>query len=145
MPRRARYWSAVSSAVSRLKRRGLLVPARTHGGAAGYALPDAARRLPDDGARRLHGRPAARSADRWLPTVFSFPEEERHRRHLLRTQSAPLGFGTAAPGVWIAPAHLHNETRHTLDRPDPTRYVAFSPASTPVSCRPPRRSRAGGT
>ncbi|WP_187363920.1 PaaX family transcriptional regulator [Streptomyces piniterrae] len=114
---------SVRSAVSRLKRRGLLVPERTDAGAAAYGLSDAARQLLADGDRRIYGRPAARLSDGWVLAVFSVPEEERHKRHLLRSRLARLGFGTAAPGVWIAPAHLYEETRHTLERLQLDSYV----------------------
>ncbi|WP_052868593.1 PaaX family transcriptional regulator [Streptomyces niger] len=107
---------SVRSAVSRLKRRGLLVPARTPAGAAGYALSAEARELLADGDRRIYGRPTPRASDGWVLAVFSVPEEERHKRHLLRSRLARLGFGTAAPGVWIAPGHLYEETRHVLRR-----------------------------
>ncbi|GFE21508.1 PaaX family transcriptional regulator C-terminal domain-containing protein [Streptomyces libani] len=114
---------SVRSAVSRLKRRGLLVPARTASGAAAYGLSEAARQLLEDGDRRIFGRPAARLSDGWVLAVFSVPEEERHKRHLLRSRLARLGFGTAAPGVWIAPAQLYEETRHTLERLQLNPYV----------------------
>ncbi|MFF2653133.1 PaaX family transcriptional regulator C-terminal domain-containing protein [Streptomyces sp. NPDC058045] len=107
---------AVRSAVSRLKRRGLLRPERTAGGAAGYALSPDARQLLDDGDRRIYAQGAARAEDGWVLAVFSVPESERARRHLLRSRLAGLGFGTAAPGVWLAPARLYEETRHTLRR-----------------------------
>lgn len=55
--------------------------------------------------------------------VFSVPEAERHKRHLLRSRLARLGFGSAAPGVWIAPARLYEETRHTLRRLQLDPYV----------------------
>ncbi|MBQ1163287.1 PaaX family transcriptional regulator, partial [Streptomyces sp. A73] len=45
------------------------------------------------------------------------------RRHVLRSRLARLGFGNAAPGVWIAPSHLEDETRHTLDRLELAPYV----------------------
>ncbi|MBZ4319816.1 PaaX family transcriptional regulator [Streptomyces huiliensis] len=114
---------SVRSAVSRLKRRGLLTSGRTADGAAGYGLSDAARQLLDDGDRRILGHPAARPGHGWLLAVFSVPEEERHKRHLLRSRLSRLGFGTAAPGVWIAPAHVHEETRHTLERLGLAPYV----------------------
>ena len=114
---------SVRSAVSRLKRRGLLVPARTATGAAAYGLSDDARQLLEDGDRRIFGRPAAQLSDGWVLAVFSVPEEERHKRHLLRSRLARLGFGTAAPGVWIAPAQLYEETRHTLRRLQLDPYV----------------------
>lgn len=114
---------SVRSAVSRLKRRGLMVPTRTAAGAAGYALSDEACELLADGDRRIYGRPPARAGDGWVLAVFSVPEEERHKRHLLRSRLARLGFGTAAPGVWIAPAHLYEETRHVLQRLQLHTYV----------------------
>ncbi|MEU0695712.1 PaaX family transcriptional regulator C-terminal domain-containing protein [Streptomyces niveus] len=107
---------SVRSSVSRLKRRGLLIAERTPEGAAGYALSADARQLLDDGDRRIYDRPVPRLSDGWVLAVFSVPEAERHKRHLLRSRLARLGFGTAAPGVWIAPGHLHEETRHALER-----------------------------
>ncbi|MEC4016588.1 PaaX family transcriptional regulator [Streptomyces sp. H27-D2] len=114
---------SVRSAVSRLKRRELLVADRTAEGAAGYGLSSDARQLLDDGDRRIYGRSAAKLRDGWVLAVFSVPEQERHKRHLLRSRLARLGFGTAAPGVWIAPAHLYEETRHTLERLELACYV----------------------
>lgn len=107
---------SVRSSVSRLKRRGLLLAERTPEGAAGYALSTDARQLLDDGDRRIYDRPVPRMSDGWVLAVFSVPEAERHKRHLLRSRLARLGFGTAAPGVWIAPGHLREETRHALER-----------------------------
>ncbi|KIF67406.1 PaaX family transcriptional regulator [Streptomyces sp. AcH 505] len=107
---------SVRSSVSRLKRRGLLVPGRTAQGAAGYALSGEARELLDDGDRRIYLRPAPTLGDGWILAVFSVPEAERNKRHLLRSRLGGLGFGTAAPGVWIAPGRFYEETRHTLRR-----------------------------
>ncbi|MFB8249414.1 PaaX family transcriptional regulator C-terminal domain-containing protein [Streptomyces sp. NPDC055952] len=115
---------SVRSSVSRLKRRGLLVPARTAQGAAGYALSPDARQLLDDGDRRVYAT-APPEDEGWVLAVFSVPESERQKRHVLRSRLAGLGFGTAAPGVWIAPARLYEETRHTLERLRLDAYVDF--------------------
>ncbi|MEU6882251.1 PaaX family transcriptional regulator C-terminal domain-containing protein [Streptomyces sp. NPDC046712] len=114
---------SVRSSVSRLKRRGLLLPRRTADGAAGYALSDDARQLLDDGDRRIYTRTEPKLSDGWVLAVFTVPEAERHKRHLLRSRLGRLGFGTAAPGVWIAPARLYEETRHTLERLELSSYV----------------------
>ncbi|MFJ8309524.1 MULTISPECIES: PaaX family transcriptional regulator C-terminal domain-containing protein [unclassified Streptomyces] len=114
---------SVRSSVSRLKRRGLLVAQPTAQGAAGYALSADARQLLDDGDRRIYARPSPRAADGWVLAVFSVPESERSKRHVLRSRLAGLGFGTAAPGVWLAPARLYDETRHTLERLQLAPYV----------------------
>ena len=69
-----------------------------------------------EGDRRIFRRERAVLGDGWLLAVFSVPEAERQKRHVLRSQLARLGFGTAAPGVWIAPAHLHDATVGALRR-----------------------------
>jgi phenylacetic acid degradation operon negative regulatory protein len=106
---------AVRSSISRLKRRGILHAGRRDG-AAGYALSDEALAILREGDRRIFRRERAALGDGWLLAVFSVPEAERQKRHVLRSQLARLGFGTAAPGVWIAPAHLHEATVGTLRR-----------------------------
>ncbi|MFD6309693.1 PaaX family transcriptional regulator [Streptomyces nigra] len=115
---------SVRSSVSRLKRRGLLLPARTDRGAAGYELSPEARQLLDDGDRRIYAT-APPEDEGWVLAVFSVPESERQKRHVLRSRLAGLGFGTAAPGVWIAPARLHEEARHSLQRLRLDAYVDF--------------------
>lgn len=112
---------SVRSAVSRLKRRGLLSADRPGSRTAGYAPTEACRQLLDDGDRRVYARPEPDG--RWLLAVFSVPESERRRRHVLRSRLARLGFGNAAPGIWIAPSHLEAETRHSLARLGLTPYV----------------------
>lgn len=132
---------SVRSSVSRLKRRGLLVPARTEQGAAGYELSPEARQLLDDGDRRIYAT-APPADEGWVLAVFSVPESERNKRHVLRSRLAGLGFGTAAPGVWIAPARLYEETRHTLRRLRLDAYVdffrgehlGFTPTAEAVGC-----------
>lgn len=114
---------SVRSSVSRLKRRGLLVPARTATGAAGYGLSPEARQLLDDGDRRVYATTPPGEDDGWVLAVFSVPETERQKRHVLRSRLAALGFGTAAPGVWIAPGRLYEETRRSLRRLELDPYV----------------------
>ena len=113
---------AVRSSISRLKRRRMLEPGRLDG-AAGYRLSDGARDILSEGDHRIFRRPAARIEDGWLLAVFSVPESERAKRHLLRSRLEALGFGTAAAGVWVAPAHAYDDTRRTLERLGLTDYV----------------------
>jgi phenylacetic acid degradation operon negative regulatory protein len=55
--------------------------------------------------------------------VFSVPEAERGKRHELRSLLTRLGFGTAAPGVWVAPGTAYDETLAALDRAGLTSYT----------------------
>jgi phenylacetic acid degradation operon negative regulatory protein len=113
---------AVRSSVSRLKRGGVLDGER-RGGAAGYSLTAPTLELLAEGDVRIFERARATEADGWLVVVFSVPESERDKRHALRTSLTRLGFGTAAPGVWVAPASVAAETRHTLERRGLAEYV----------------------
>jgi phenylacetic acid degradation operon negative regulatory protein len=113
---------AVRSSISRLKRRGLL-DARRVDGVAGYALTEVALEILADGDARIFGRRRAEESDGWLLVVFSVPETERDKRHQLRAQLTRLGFGTVAPGVWVAPGHLADEAADVLGRRDLAGYV----------------------
>ena len=106
---------AVRSAISRLKRRGIL-EARRQDGSAGYQLSAEAQAILREGDDRIFRRRRAALADGWLLAVFSVPEAERHRRHVLRSELTRLGFGMVAPGVWIVPAHPDDTTAETLRR-----------------------------
>jgi len=106
---------AARSAISRLKRRGILQSQR-YGGSAGYQLSAEALAILGEGDARIFRRQRAALADGWLLAVFSVPEAERHRRHVLRSELARLGFGMVAPGVWITPAHPQDTTAETLRR-----------------------------
>jgi phenylacetic acid degradation operon negative regulatory protein len=115
---------AVRSSISRLKQRGVLEPRRT-GGAAGYALSERGLAILAEGDERIFGRPRARLADGWLLAVFSVPEQQRRRRHELRSRLTWLGFGTVSAGVWIAPAHLAAQTAGMLGRSGLSEYVTL--------------------
>ncbi|MBA8927965.1 phenylacetic acid degradation operon negative regulatory protein [Kutzneria viridogrisea] len=113
---------AVRSSISRLKRRGILL-AQRQDGAAGYALSEQATEILLEGDERIFGRHRAELSDGWLLAVFSVPESERQKRHVLRSRLAALGLGTTSPGVWIAPAHLAEQVRHEVARLELDGYV----------------------
>jgi len=106
---------AARSAISRLKRRGIL-QSRRYGGSAGYQLSAEALAIVREGDARIFRRHRAAPADGWVLAVFSVPESERQRRHVLRSELTRLGFGMVAPGVWIVPAHPDDMTAETLRR-----------------------------
>nr|WP_042194565.1 PaaX family transcriptional regulator C-terminal domain-containing protein [Kibdelosporangium sp. MJ126-NF4] len=114
--------AAVRSSISRLKRRGML-RARRQDGSAGYELSEEGLAILAEGDHRIFNKDRATLADGWLLAVFSVPESERNKRHTLRTQLTRLGFGTTAPGVWIAPAHLSEATEDMLRRLDLSGYA----------------------
>ncbi len=106
---------AVRSSISRLKRREILLASK-RGGIAGYELSSQAQEILREGDERIFSRARATLADGWVLAVFSVPESQRQKRHVLRTQLTRLGFGTVAPGVWIAPEHLRPATVGVLRR-----------------------------
>jgi phenylacetic acid degradation operon negative regulatory protein len=114
--------AATRSSVSRLKKRGVLEPAKA-AAQAGYRLSSSALAVLREGDARIWSRPRASVADGWLVVVFSVPEAERGKRHELRSLLTRLGFGTAAPGVWVAPGTAYDETLAALDRAGLTTYT----------------------
>jgi len=114
--------AGVRSSISRLKRRGILLAMKDHG-AAGYALSDEILEVLREGDVRIFERRRASKADGFVLVVYSIPESEREKRHELRTALTRMGFGTAAPGVWVAPEHLHDEVARTLGRLGMQSYV----------------------
>lgn len=132
---------AVRSAVSRLKQRGLLV-AEKRDGLAGYTLSERARDVLFEGDQRIFARPRDDGDHQWLLAVFSVPESERDKRHKLRSLLTQLGFGTVSAGAWIAPAHVEDLTRETLDKAGLAEYldlfrsehVGFRPLPEQVAC-----------
>lgn len=116
---------AVRSSLSRLKRRGWLVPER-RGTTAGYALsPQAVRDLAHGDERIYRTREPARLSDGWVLVSFSVPEQDRDKRHLLRSRLTRLGFGSGGPGLWIAPRRLLPATRELLEDLGLARYVCL--------------------
>lgn len=104
---------AVRSAVSRLKRRGVIAPER-RAGAAGYRLTPRGTAILEAGDARIYGRDGAGGGE-WLLVVFSIPESRRALRHKLRARLQWLGLGTVAAGVWIAPAPVESDVRRVVE------------------------------
>jgi phenylacetic acid degradation operon negative regulatory protein len=113
---------AVRSSVYRLKKRGIL-RSLAMSGAAGYALSGDAVAMLREGDARIFRDYRASAADGWVIAVFSVPERDRDKRHELRTRLTRLGFGTVAPGVWVAPGHVAAEARAVLARHGLDGYV----------------------
>ncbi|HZG90780.1 MAG TPA: PaaX family transcriptional regulator C-terminal domain-containing protein [Pseudonocardia sp.] len=114
--------AGVRSSISRLKRRGVLHAMRSDG-AAGYALSEQTLEVLREGDVRIFGRRRAELEDGLVLVVFSVPESERDKRHQLRAALSRMGFGTAAPGVWVAPGNLHDDVAGTLCRLGLASYV----------------------
>jgi phenylacetic acid degradation operon negative regulatory protein len=100
---------SVRSAVSRLKRRGVIAAER-RGGAAGYRLTEHGVAILEAGDARIFARPSSDAPD-WLLVLFSVPESRRALRHRLRTRLAWLGLGSVGSASWIGPAHVEPEVR----------------------------------
>ena len=110
------------SSVPDYKRRDILEAERIDG-SAGYTLSASARMILDSGDRRIFNLRPRVPRRRLDPRDLLVPESERRKRHLLRTRLAWLGYGTVSAGVWVAPAHLEEETREVLCAGRPRWYV----------------------
>ena len=116
--------AAARSALSRLKKRGVLLPARK-GASAAYRLDPQLEDVFEEGDERIFAPRRAKPGDRWLLAAFSVPESQRNLRHQLRRVLAGRGFGTVAAGLWIAPEFVHAHLRRELEREGLLEFVEF--------------------
>lgn len=113
------------SAIARLKRTGLLVSEK-HAGHAGYSAGRSLLEVLAEGDVRIfQSQLAADLDDGWVLVVFSVPESERDRRHLLRARLGALGCGPLTPGVWMAPRRVAGDVRRVLERLDLAKYSSL--------------------
>ncbi len=113
------------SAIARLKKAGLLVSEK-RGGRAGYQASDQLLAVLLDGDRRLFDAPGATDdIDNWAIILFSIPESQREKRHIMRSRLSSLGFGPASPGAWLAPAKAAPDARRMLERYGLTKYASM--------------------
>jgi phenylacetic acid degradation operon negative regulatory protein len=113
----------VRSSVSRLKRRGWLIPDRVDG-LAGYRISEHALRDLAEGDARVFRTEPARLEDGWCVVFFSIPAQMAKSRHVLRSKLTWWGFGNPAPGVWIAPHRSHGYAERTIGELGLERYSA---------------------
>jgi phenylacetic acid degradation operon negative regulatory protein len=114
--------NAVRSALSRLKRRGVLI-SESRGGFVGYALSESARRAFDIGDARVLERRHPDEQTRWILVAFSIPEKSRDLRYRLRSRLTGVGFGQVTGGLWIAPASLRADAALAIDSLGIGQYV----------------------
>lgn len=105
---------ATRSAVSRMRQRGLL-HSEERDGHRGYRLSEVAlERLAESDRRIFSGVHTSTVAEGWVLVSYSIPEEERDKRHVLRSRLEWLGFGMLANGVWLAPRWIEAELELAL-------------------------------
>jgi phenylacetic acid degradation operon negative regulatory protein len=116
---------AARSAINRLKQQGLLEREERSGRPGYRASPVFLDMLADGDGRIFDSARGADIADGWLIVVFTVPEAERDRRHVLRTRLHALGCGPMSPGVWIAPRRAEADIRRMLLDLALDRYVSM--------------------
>ncbi|QIK63974.1 PaaX family transcriptional regulator [Leucobacter viscericola] len=115
--------SSTRTAVSRLKKKGWLAPEKRDG-RSGYRLTELAKQSFASGDAVIwHARQPARLEDGWCIATFSVPEQQRAKRHLLRSRLAALGFGNVGQGSWIAPARMTADALELIDGLGLTEYT----------------------
>ncbi len=105
---------AVRSAVSRMKRKGLLRVERK-GARSLYSLTTKSKRIIETGAARIFQFPSHQGAwdGQWHLVTYSVPEHDRGARDRLRRELEWLGFGLLTNALWISP-HDHSQEIEAL-------------------------------
>ncbi|MGO2861418.1 MAG: PaaX family transcriptional regulator [Brevibacterium sp.] len=114
----------VRSAISRLKRKGILASFRDDG-VASYVLDPSMSETISDGDERIFSESRPESGGYWALVTFSVPESQRSVRHQIRATLTSLGFGNVGQGLWIAPAVNLHEAQVVLDRKGLGGYVEY--------------------
>ena len=115
---------SVRTAVSRLKKRGWLLP-ETRAGVRGYGLSQEALSSLAAGDQVIwHARRPADLADGWSVITFSIPETARARRDRLRSHLSSLGFGNVSTATWIAPARMQPDAERAIAELELTGFCA---------------------
>lgn len=104
---------AARSALSRLKRKDVLIAERREG-TAGYAIGEATRKVFDLGDPRVLHRRNAPPDRGWILITFSIPEASRDLRYRLRSRLGRIGFGQVSGGLWIGPRQLEADAEHLI-------------------------------
>ena len=93
---------AVRSALSRMGQNGWLRVHRVDN--RSYYAPTArAKKVLEEGERRIFTRRSAPWDEQWHLLVYSIPERKRSIRNELRKQLSWLGYGPLSSGSWICP------------------------------------------
>jgi phenylacetic acid degradation operon negative regulatory protein len=101
------------TAITRLKKRGILASERRDG-VAGYGLAPSAMPILERGDRRIFMVGAMHVDDPWCLISFSVPEAQRWLRGRLRRRLTWIGCGMVAPALWIGPDTLRDEVEEIL-------------------------------
>jgi phenylacetic acid degradation operon negative regulatory protein len=119
---------AVRSALSRMTQKGWL-RARRVGNRPYYGPTARARRLLEEGERRIFLHRADPWDRQWRLLVYSIPERKREVRTELRKQLAWLGYGPLSSGSWICPHDVGEDLRGLIERLGIEAYVGTFNAS----------------
>jgi phenylacetic acid degradation operon negative regulatory protein len=96
-------------AVARLSDQAIVEPER-HGRRTRWHLTDAGHKLLSIGSERIYRFGGERPSwdSRWVVVLTSVPEDQRAKRHQLRSQLEFAGFGFIGPGIAVSP-HIDRE------------------------------------
>lgn len=113
---------ATRSALSRMMRKGW-VTSEKQGRMSQYKLTPKGQALLVRGGQRIF-EPVFTDWDGcWQLVVYSLPEDQRNRRHILRKQLTWLGFGHLAPGTWCSPHNRQAELDELFSELEVEPYV----------------------
>lgn len=113
---------ALRSTLSRMTRKGWVISVK-QGRLSQYQLTPKGQALLTRGGQRIFEPIFSDWNGCWCLAVYSLPEDQRDKRHVLRKQLNWLGFGRLSPGSWCSPHDRHAELEELLRELEVEPYV----------------------
>ncbi|KGA95666.1 PaaX family transcrtiptional regulator [Alkalihalobacillus alcalophilus ATCC 27647 = CGMCC 1.3604] len=106
--------SSVRGAIFRMVQKNLL-QVRKIGNKSYYSVTELGRRRIEDGVKRVYTTQSQAWDGMWRILTYSFPEEKRELRNIIRKELNWTGFGVISNSTWVSPNPLEEQVLEMID------------------------------
>ncbi len=106
--------SSVRGAIFRMVQKNLL-KVRKIGNKSFYSLTELGKRRIEDGVKRVYTTQSQSWDGLWRILTYSFPEEKRELRNIIRKELNWTGFGVISNSTWVSPNSLEEQIMEMIE------------------------------